>query len=155
TSGGGDGMTQRVWTTVRAATQYAGQGIREAGRSRLSRLAAIFFLSGVAGLLYELLWLRILALTFGVTSYAVSTVLAGLMAGLALGSMAAGRIADRLGQPLRAYAVVEALIGVTGVLTPAAFAGLEGLYRAAYPHLAGSPALLAAGRFALAFVILL
>jgi spermidine synthase len=118
-------------------------------------LAAIFFVSGVAGLVYELLWLRILALTFGVTNYAVSTVLASFMAGLALGSIVAGRFADRLKHPLRTYAILEVLIGVTGVLTLAAFAGLQELYRAAHPHLAQSPMLLTVGRFVLSFLILM
>src|SRR5216684_3202353 len=70
-------MTQKAWTTVRSATLAVGRLMREASRVRLNQLAAIFFLSGVAGLIYELLWMRILSLTFGVTSYAVSTGLAG------------------------------------------------------------------------------
>ena len=43
--------------------------------------------SGAAGLTYQVLWLRQLSLVFGVTAYAASTVLAGFMAGLALGSL--------------------------------------------------------------------
>lgn len=148
-------MTQKAWTTVRAATQYAGRMTREASRTRLNQLAAIFFVSGVAGLVFQLLWVRILSLTFGVTSYAISTVLAGFMAGLALGSGGAGRLADRLRDPLRAYAIAEVLIGVTGVLTLAAFDGLQSLYVAAHPRLENSPALLAVMRFSLAFVIML
>jgi spermidine synthase len=98
---------------------------------------------------------RVLSLTLGVTSYAISTVLAGFMAGLALGSAGAGRLADRLKDPLRGYAVAEVLIGVTGALTLVEFAALQSLYRAVYPHLASSPALLTAGRFALTFAIVL
>lgn len=148
-------MTTKVWSSVRAATLNAGKSLAEVGRGRLSRLAAIFLVSGAAGLIYELLWLRILAITFGVTAYAVSTVLASFMAGLALGSLLAGRIADRLKDPLRAYGLAEALIAVTGLLTPVAFAGLQDLYRAAHPYLANSPAFLIVGRFVLAFAIML
>ena len=45
-----------------------------------------FFLSGFSGLLYEVLWLRMLILIFGSTTLAVSTVLTSFMGGLALGS---------------------------------------------------------------------
>ena len=43
-----------------------------------SRLAvfALFYLSGIAGLIYQVLWLRRLSIVFGVTVYAASTVLA-------------------------------------------------------------------------------
>ncbi len=44
-----------------------------------------FFLSGVAGLIYEVLWARYLSLIFGNTAYAHSLVLATFMGGLALG----------------------------------------------------------------------
>jgi spermidine synthase len=47
---------------------------------------ALFFVSGIAGLIYQVLWLRRLSLVFGVTVYAASTVLAAFMAGLAIGS---------------------------------------------------------------------
>src|SRR3990172_719244 len=54
-----------------------------------------FTLSGVSGLIYELVWMRRLTLIFGSTTLAVSTVLAALMGGLALGSYLLGRVADR------------------------------------------------------------
>ena len=47
---------------------------------------ALFFLSGISGLIYEVVWVRQLSLIFGVSIYAVSTVLTAYMCGLALGS---------------------------------------------------------------------
>ena len=64
--------------------------------------------SGAAGLTYQVLWLRLLSLVFGVTAYAASTVLAGFMAGLAIGSLVAGRVAARASHPLRLFAAAEA-----------------------------------------------
>jgi spermidine synthase len=84
--------------------------------SRPAPLAALFFLSGVAGLIYQVVWFRRLALIFGVTSYALGIVLAAFMAGLALGSIAGGRIADRRRNPLRTYALVELSIAVLALL---------------------------------------
>jgi len=47
-----------------------------------------FFLSGAAGLVDEIVWTRMLGLVFGHTAFAVTTVLAAFMAGLALGAAA-------------------------------------------------------------------
>ena len=56
-------------------------------RSRLySWLMVCFICSGMSGLIYELSWVRQLELVFGSTTYAVATVLAVFMGGLALGS---------------------------------------------------------------------
>lgn len=59
----------------------------------LSTLTVLFLLSGFSALVYQVLWLRLLSLVFGVTVHAASTVLAAFMAGLALGSLAAARCA--------------------------------------------------------------
>lgn len=77
-----------------------------------------FFLSGASGLILELLWTRMLTLVFGSTTLAVSTVLTAFMGGLGLGSYLAGRVADRLKHPVRAYALAEAAIGVYALLVP-------------------------------------
>ncbi|HEX2186094.1 MAG TPA: hypothetical protein VHN78_11385, partial [Chloroflexota bacterium] len=96
----------------------------------VAAVVLFFFFYGASGLIYQVAWVRILSLIFGVTVHAVSTVLAGFMAGLAVGSFLAGRIAGRLGQPLRAYGLVECAIGLAGVSTPGAFAWLRDAYPA-------------------------
>ena len=60
-------------------------------RSAFVALCLLFVCSGACGLTYQVLWLRLLALVFGVTVHAASTVLASFMAGLALGSLLAER----------------------------------------------------------------
>ena len=79
---------------------------------------SLFFLSGAAGLVYQVLWLRRLALVFGVTVYAASTVLAAFMAGLAIGSLLAGRVLRSRVHPLRAFGVAELLVAATGLASP-------------------------------------
>src|SRR5207302_5565250 len=54
-------------------------------------LAAIFVLSGASGLVYQIAWVRLLALTFGVTIDAISSVVPAFMGGLAVGSFLGGR----------------------------------------------------------------
>ncbi len=51
-----------------------------------------FFLSGATGLVYQVVWLRMLGLIFGHTAHAITTVLAAFMAGLALGSFVFGHL---------------------------------------------------------------
>ncbi len=66
-------------------------------------LALVFLVSGISGLIYQVVWLRSLIRVFSITVYAVSVLLAVFMAGLALGSFVSGRSSN----PLRDYGVVE------------------------------------------------
>ena len=114
------------------ALPRAGAWSTVSGTWLLRLLLVLFFLSGISGLIYQVLWLRILSLVFGVTVFAVSTVLASFMAGLAVGSFGAGKLADRLRNPLAVYGAVEVCIGLTALVTPEAILGLQGIYRGLY-----------------------
>ena len=118
-------------------------------------LVALFFLSGISGLVYQSLWQRLLALVFGVTVYATATVLASFMAGLALGSLLAGRLADRSRAPLALFGLTELLIALTAVSTPWALGLVTTLYESAYGRVSDLPAVLTAARFACSFLILI
>jgi predicted membrane-bound spermidine synthase len=83
----------------------------------------LFFISGFCSILYELVWLRLAAAQFGITSPLVSIVLSMFMAGLGLGSWAAGYAIRRYGYrtkipALRFYAFTELLIGVSALTVP-------------------------------------
>src|SRR5450432_2349171 len=106
-----------------------------------------FFLSGASGLVLEMLWTRMLTLVFGSTTLAVSTVLTAFMGGLGLGSYLAGRFADRLKTPVRAYAAVEASIGVYALLVPVVVALYPSLNRSLWAAFGDRYALLAVLRF--------
>ncbi|MDH5764118.1 MAG: fused MFS/spermidine synthase [Nitrospinota bacterium] len=77
-----------------------------------------FFISGATGLIYEVVWTRLLTLVLGNTHYSVSTVLTTFMGGLALGSFFGGRWIDRGGRPLLIYALLEGAIGIYCFLIP-------------------------------------
>src|SRR4051794_14385489 len=79
---------------------------------RFGWLYVLFFTSGISGLMYEVVWVRMLTRVLGSTVYATSTVLAAFMAGLALGSWLCGRWIDGAARPLRWYALLELGIGV-------------------------------------------
>ncbi len=139
----------------------AGDGLDHApagavsGRLFLPALLCLFTLSGISGLVYEVVWLRYLTLVFGVTIYAVSTVLTVFMGGLALGGYLAGRAADRLPRPLQAYGIIELALAGAALLTPPAFALLNAVYRGIYPALPSDLTLVSLVRFVLACAILL
>lgn len=76
-----------------------------------------FGLSGAAALIYEVTWTRAISLVLGSTTYALSTMLSTFMAGLAIGSLIGGRIADRRNNLIELFAFLEAGIGVFGILT--------------------------------------
>lgn len=74
-------------------------------------------LSGAAALIYEVTWMRALSLVIGSTSYAVSTMLASFMAGLALGAYLGGLWADRTKNPTFTFGLLEAGIAAFGLIT--------------------------------------
>ena len=93
----------------------------------------LFFISGAAALVYEVVWARSLGLVFGASHLAVSTVLAVYMAGLALGSRLFAGPADRTERPLRLYGFLELGIAVSAP----GFLLLMSIYPRLYAPLAG------------------
>jgi len=80
-----------------------------------------FFLSGFSGLIYEILWTRLMVEIIGCAPFAVSIILTIFMGGLGLGSYLAGRSIDRIRQPLamvKVYGLLELVIGVYALLIP-------------------------------------
>ena len=94
----------------------------------LKLVAACFVLSGATGLIYEVLWARMLGLVFGATTLAVSTVLAAFMGGLALGSALAGRFGAAVKRPVRAYGILEIGIALYAIAVPFLFAVVDNVY---------------------------
>jgi len=87
-----------------------------------------FFFSGVAALIYEVVWARQLSLFLGITSYAHTAVITAYMAGLAAGSLYFGRRSDRHPQPLKMYAWLEIGVAVYAAMTPWLFTFLQLVY---------------------------
>lgn len=121
----------------------------------LPALILLFFVSGACGLIYQVLWLRLLGLVFGVTVYSASTVWASFMAGLALGSYLGGRLGARSPVPLIWFGVVEVLVGLSALATPITLAALSHIYATWMPTLPESPVLVTALRAAMSFLVLI
>ena len=124
-------------------------------RSTTLAIGVCFVLSGATGLIYEVLWARMLGLVFGATTLAVSTVLAAFMGGLALGSALAGRLAPRVTKPLAAYGWMEIGIAVYALLVPIIFRGVDDLYALIWQQLQPAFFTFTLLRFALSCLLLL
>jgi len=85
---------------------------------QLTVFAAIFLLSGAAGLIYEVVWERLLELYFGVTNVSIILILSAYMAGLGLGSLAGGQLSLRTKKPILVYGLIEIGIAIFGILSP-------------------------------------
>jgi len=94
----------------------------------LALVYTIFFLSGAAALMYEVVWVRSLSLIFGGTHLAVTTVLSVFMGGLALGSFFIGKRVDAIKNPLKFYGSLEIGIALFAVI----FIFLMKIYPAVY-----------------------
>ena len=96
-------------------------------------LLVAFFLSGVAGLVYELVWIRSLGFVFGGSTAAVSTVLAAYMSGLAVGSAFLSRLGDRLRlHPFVLYGILEVGIALSALAVPLGVRAAGTLYYGSY-----------------------
>lgn len=124
-------------------------------RRHFFTLVFCFFLSGSAGLAYEVLWTRLLGFSFGHTVYAVTTVLAAFMGGLALGSWGIGKLVDRTGHALRFYALLEVTIGLFCLAVPFLLHLAHAAYMSLYPLLSENTLLKTSIQFTLSFTVLM
>lgn len=81
-------------------------------------LYAMAFASGFAALVYQVAWTRMLSLTFGSATLAVSAVVAGFLGGMGIGAWLYHQVGERVRDALRAYAGIElAIAASTAALT--------------------------------------
>jgi predicted membrane-bound spermidine synthase len=118
-------------------------------RRGLHVAVAMFFVSGFAGLMYQVLFSKSLALTFGSTSTATYTVLATYMGGMALGAWLGGLLTEGRRDVLRLYGWCELGIGLFCLATPVVFSAIQALYVASASGLPPDAGVLTVLRIAL------
>jgi len=94
-----------------------------------------FFTSGMTGLIYEVLWTRMIVKIIGGAPFAVSIILTIFMGGLGLGSWIAGRTIDRIAEPgrlVKIYGLLELAIGAYGLVLPLLIAVFAPLFAVLY-----------------------
>ncbi len=125
--------------------------------SRLILGTAIFclFISGAAGLVYQVVWMRYLSLFLGNTGYAVVAVLVAFMGGLALGNVWLGAKADRVRRPLAFYAWLEIGIALYALIFPFYYDFCHQAYLDLARHFSPGSASLLALKFAFSLLTIL
>lgn len=118
-------------------------------------LIPLFLASGATSLVYQAIWERQLHLIFGTSQVAVSTVLAAFMTGLALGGFGGARWADKIDRPIRAYAILEAFIGLYALAFPWLVELAKPIYLGFYHSFDPSPTAFATFQFVLLGAMLL
>ncbi len=124
-------------------------------RSVSAILCGIFFLSGVAALIFETLWFRQAGLTFGNSVWASAVVLSSFMGGMALGNGLAAANARRVRRPIRLYALAEIVIACSGVLLVCLFPKLTGWLAPLFRLFLDRPALLNGLRLTISFALMM
>ena len=79
--------------------------------------ASLFLVSGAAGLVYQIVWERLLELFFGVTMMSVTLIVGAFMTGLGLGSLLGGRLARRVKNTLLVYGLLELGVAAFGLVS--------------------------------------
>lgn len=117
-------------------------------------LLTLFFFSGAAALMYEVLWMKELGLLFGNTAYATTTTLAAVFLGLAVGGWVLGNRAAQIRNPLMAYGLLELAL----TICIAGYFFILDAYHQIYPFVfskfGSSPSIFIAVKFSLAMLLL-
>lgn len=116
--------------------------------------SALLFLSGFAALVYQVLWMRDLAIVFGNSAQAAAVDLAVFFGGLALGAALFARFASRIRNPLRTYGLLELGIAASALLFFALLDAYSWIYAPLYQQFEDAPALLVLLKGALAAGVL-
>ena len=90
-------------------------------------LLLAFFVSGLAALIFELAWTRLLLLSLGTTASAVGVVLGAFMGGMAIGSAGSAHPLFARKNPILTFAALEALIGLYALLSPTLLTAIGGI----------------------------
>src|SRR2546426_9483645 len=81
----------------------------------LPLLLVLFFGSGCAALIYEIVWFQLLQLVVGSSAVSLGVLLGTFMSGMCLGSLTLARLVSARLHPLRVYALLELGIGILGI----------------------------------------
>jgi len=92
---------------------------RAASRAATLLIHAACLASGIAALVYEVLWSRALVPALGNSADASAAVLVAFMGGMGLGAFYLGRLGDRVRDPLVVYAALEGVLALCAIAVPA------------------------------------
>ncbi|MFT5904559.1 MAG: spermidine synthase [Cryomorphaceae bacterium] len=131
------------------------QAVAKVARKDLPLLPimVMMFVSGFAGLVYQVLWMKQLGLLFGNTAHATSITLAAFFAGIGFGSWWWGRRTSASANPLRLYAALEVGIVLTALIYFVILKIFYGIYPHVYESISGTAWILII-KFALSLLLI-
>jgi spermidine synthase len=139
---------------AKANAQSAPQIFEKTNSFLFGVMLILFFLSGVSALIYQIVWIQMAGLVFGVAPFAAATILSSFMAGLTLGSLFWGRIADKVGRSLILFAFLEIGIGISAYFFPVALSSVLTSYTHIYLSFSTDFYLLSLFRYLIVFALL-
>ena len=120
-----------------------------------SILLVLFFLSGTAGLILQVVWMYRLGLIFGNAAYATAATLAAFFLGLAIGGWFLGNASTKFKRPLFAYGIMEIGIALTALLLIPGIAFYESHYASLVTFIDDKRSLLTLLKFIFSIILLL
>jgi spermidine synthase len=117
-------------TRSEVSSESVTEATGEARNPALPWMLLLFVGSGCAALIYEIVWFQLLTLSVGSSAISLAVVLGTFMGGMCLGSLLLPRFISRAQHPLRVYALLEAGIGLLGIIILFALPYAGGLYTA-------------------------
>jgi spermidine synthase len=135
------------------AKQY--QDSKALAKGSVAVLSTLFFLSGVTGLILQVVWMYRLGLVFGNASYATAATLAAFFLGIAIGGWFWGNASARFQKPLRVYGFMEIGIAVTAMIWIVGIEYYQSHYAAIVTFVSGNRSLLTLTKFIFSTTLLL
>ena len=117
--------------------------------------AVLFCLSGLCGLVYQVLWTRLFSFVLGNTYHAISIIVAAFLFGLFFGAWQIGGLMKRCRNELKLYAFLELLVGGYALLLLTAYGFIEAIYQQLNSLLDSVDTLHLLGRFLVTLLLLL
>ncbi|MFH2070051.1 MAG: fused MFS/spermidine synthase [Elusimicrobiota bacterium] len=114
----------------------------------------LVFIAGATGLIYQVVWVRLLTRIFGNSVFGVSAVLSAFMGGLAVGSYICGRLSDRH-NPLKIFAYLNFAVAVCGIFLPYLLGFMNNIYTLLYNNFHTSFYVFSIFRFLFSFLLLI
>jgi spermidine synthase len=112
-------------------------------------------LSGLCGLMYQILWARLFSFVLGNTYLTISIIVASFMFGLFFGAWLIGRYMEKVSNPLKLYAYLEILIGVYAFILPVTFGIITSIFSSAHTILYNIELLNFSAKFLLTLLLLI
>ncbi len=153
------GRGARAATAVKPANDGTGDAAQTAP-GPLPALLLVAGLCGLAGLVYEIAWFRLMVLVLGASAYAFSIMLLAFLLGIGLGGWAGGRVADRVrrrggtARVLRWLAALQAGVALTAWAVMYAYGELPYAFAWLYEFVEVAPGLIWPVKLSLALAVM-